>query len=71
MVEIGRDEDAGVEAGDTGAGQRLADPLVLNARFLAIASTMGTGLSEADIRRAAEIVRQLSDDAKGRSERLP
>jgi hypothetical protein len=27
----------------------------LNARFLAIASTMGVGLSEADIRRTTEI----------------
>jgi DNA-binding MarR family transcriptional regulator len=43
----------------------------LDARFLAIASTMGRGLSEADIRKTTEIVRQLSDDAKRRSERLP
>src|ERR1051326_2554179 len=42
----------------------------LNARFLAIASTMGTALSEANIRKATEIVRQLSDDVKARSERL-
>jgi len=42
----------------------------LNARFLAIASTMGVGLSEADIRRTTEIVRRLSDDAKARSEQL-
>jgi DNA-binding MarR family transcriptional regulator len=42
----------------------------LNARFLAIASTMGVALSEADIRRAIEIVRQLSDDVKARSARL-
>src|SRR5688572_9551616 len=42
----------------------------LNARFLAIASTMGVGLSEADIRRTTEIVRQLSDDVKAKSERL-
>lgn len=41
----------------------------LNARFLAIAATMGTGLGEGDIRRAAEIVRLLSDDVKARSER--
>jgi DNA-binding MarR family transcriptional regulator len=40
------------------------------ARFLAIASTMGAGLRETDIRRTTEIVRQLSDDAKARSERL-
>src|SRR5829696_5235198 len=42
----------------------------LSARFLSIASTMGIALSEAEIRRAAEIVRQLSDDVKARSERL-
>jgi DNA-binding MarR family transcriptional regulator len=42
----------------------------LSARFLAIASTMGGGLSEADILKATEIVRRLSDEAKGRSERL-
>ena len=43
---------------------------VLEARFLTIASTMGVGLSEGDIRRTTEIVRQLSGDAKARSERL-
>jgi DNA-binding MarR family transcriptional regulator len=32
----------------------------LTSRFLAIASTMGVGLSEGDIRRATAIVRQLS-----------
>jgi DNA-binding MarR family transcriptional regulator len=37
---------------------------VLNARFLAIASTMGVALSEADIRKTTEIVRRLSDEAK-------
>src|SRR5437762_2987878 len=42
----------------------------MNARLLVIASTMGVGLSEADIRRSAETVRQLSDDVKARSERL-
>jgi DNA-binding MarR family transcriptional regulator len=42
----------------------------LDARFLAIASTMGVPLSEGEIRKATEIVRQLSDDAKTRSERL-
>jgi DNA-binding MarR family transcriptional regulator len=42
----------------------------LNARFLAIASTMGVALSETDIRKTSEIVRQLSDDVKARSERL-
>jgi DNA-binding MarR family transcriptional regulator len=42
----------------------------LNARFLAVASTLGEALSEVDIRKTAEIVRQLSDDVKARSERL-
>jgi DNA-binding MarR family transcriptional regulator len=40
----------------------------LKTRFLAIASTMGVGLSEGDIRRTTEIVRQLSGDVKARSE---
>jgi DNA-binding MarR family transcriptional regulator len=39
-----------------------------NARFLAIASTMGVGLSEADIRKTAEIVGRLSKEARGHSE---
>ena len=38
----------------------------LNARFLMIASTMGAGLSEADIRKTTRIVRQLSDDVNAR-----
>jgi DNA-binding MarR family transcriptional regulator len=42
----------------------------LNARFLAIAATMGVALSEADICKATEIVRQLSDDVKARSDRV-
>ncbi|RWQ29611.1 MAG: MarR family transcriptional regulator [Mesorhizobium sp.] len=42
----------------------------LNAQLLAIASTMGVALGEADIRKTVEIVRQLSDDVKVRSERL-
>jgi len=42
----------------------------LEVRFLAIASTMGVDLTEADIRRTTEIVRQLSGDVKARSERL-
>jgi DNA-binding MarR family transcriptional regulator len=42
----------------------------MRARLLAIASTMGAALGEADIRTATEIVRQLSDDVKARSERL-
>lgn len=43
----------------------------LSARFLAITATMGADLSEADIRKTTEIVRRLSDEAKGRSERRP
>jgi DNA-binding MarR family transcriptional regulator len=42
----------------------------LSTRFLAVASTMGAALSEADIRRTTEIVQRLSDDVKARSERL-
>ena len=42
----------------------------LNARFLTIASTMGGNLSEEDIRRTTVTVRQLSVDARVRSERL-
>ena len=42
----------------------------MNVRLLAIASTMGVALSEADIRRTSEIVRRLSDEVKARSERL-
>jgi DNA-binding MarR family transcriptional regulator len=42
----------------------------LNARFLAIAATMGVALSEADIRETSATVRQLSDEVKVRSERL-
>ena len=42
----------------------------LKARFLAIASTMGVGLREGDIRRTTEFVRQLSGDVKARSEPL-
>ena len=45
--------------------QKLSD------RFLAIASTMGAGLSEAQIRNTIAVVRQISDDAKVRSERQP
>jgi DNA-binding MarR family transcriptional regulator len=43
----------------------------LSARFLAITSTMGADLSEADIRKTVEIVRRLSDEAKGSLEQLP
>ena len=42
----------------------------LHARFLAIASTMGVGLREADIRKTVEIVRRLSDELKGRAKQL-
>ena len=41
----------------------------LDARLLSIASTMGSTLSEADIRNTTEIVRHLSNDVKTRSER--
>jgi DNA-binding MarR family transcriptional regulator len=43
---------------------------VLNARFLALASTMGVDVGEADIRKTVEIVRRLSDEVKGRWEGL-
>jgi DNA-binding MarR family transcriptional regulator len=36
-------------------------------RFLAIASSMGAELAEADIRKSTEILRRLSEEAKGRS----
>jgi DNA-binding MarR family transcriptional regulator len=39
----------------------------MSTRFLSIASTMGGGLREAEIRNAIEIVRQISDEARGRS----
>ena len=38
----------------------------LSARFLAITSTMGEELTEEEIRKAIEIVRQLSEEVKGR-----
>jgi hypothetical protein len=38
----------------------------MNARFLAIASTMGIALSEAEIRKTSEIVRQLREEVKTR-----
>src|SRR5262245_13499641 len=41
----------------------------LDAKLLVIASTMGVALSEADIQKTIEIVRRLSDEVKGRSER--
>jgi DNA-binding MarR family transcriptional regulator len=40
----------------------------LNEHLIAIASTMGAGLSEADIRSTTAVVRQLSHDVKTRSE---
>jgi DNA-binding MarR family transcriptional regulator len=40
----------------------------LNARFLAIASTLGVGLNEAEIRRTRQIVQRLSDEVNARSE---
>lgn len=43
----------------------------LNARLLVIASTMGSALSEAEVRKTIESVRQLSYDLKARSDRLP
>jgi DNA-binding MarR family transcriptional regulator len=42
----------------------------MNVRLLSIAATMGVALGEPDIRKTTEIVRQLSDDVKARSERL-
>jgi DNA-binding MarR family transcriptional regulator len=39
----------------------------MNARFLAIASTIGATLSEAEIARTIEVVRQLSHEVKERS----
>ncbi|HWK67344.1 MAG TPA: MarR family transcriptional regulator [Rhizobiaceae bacterium] len=43
----------------------------LDARLLAIASTVGAALGETDIRGSTEIVRVLSGDVKARLERLP
>jgi DNA-binding MarR family transcriptional regulator len=37
----------------------------MSARFLAIGSTMGAGLSAADIRKTIEVVRRLSEETKG------
>lgn len=42
----------------------------LNTRLLAMAATMGTAFSEAEVRRTTEIVRQLSHDVKARAERV-
>lgn len=38
----------------------------MSVRYLALASTMGTGLGEAEVRAASEVVRRLSDEAKER-----
>jgi DNA-binding MarR family transcriptional regulator len=40
----------------------------LGARLLAIAATMGEGLSEAELRRTTEAVRRLGAEAKARAE---
>lgn len=40
----------------------------LDEQLIAIGSTMGVGLSEADVRGTTAIVRQLSDEVKTRSE---
>ena len=42
----------------------------MNAELLAIAATLAAPLGEAEIRRTTEIVRQLSDDVKGRTKRI-
>ena len=41
----------------------------LNTRLLSIAATMAGALGEVEIRKATEVVRQLSGDVKARSER--
>ncbi len=43
----------------------------LDAKLLVMASTMGEGLGEADIRRTVEIVRRLSEDVKEPPASLP
>lgn len=42
----------------------------MNARFLAMAATMGSDLSVAGVRAATEIVRRVSIEAEGHAERL-
>jgi DNA-binding MarR family transcriptional regulator len=42
----------------------------LNVELLTIASTLGVGISERDIRKASESVRLLSNELKGHPERL-
>jgi DNA-binding MarR family transcriptional regulator len=41
----------------------------MNSQFLTMASTMGTALSDADIRKALGVVRRLSEDVKATTER--
>ena len=41
----------------------------LSTRLLSIASTLGVALSEADIRKTSEIVRELGEEVRTRSER--
>jgi DNA-binding MarR family transcriptional regulator len=43
----------------------------LDSRLKAIAATMGAALSEADIRSASRVVRQLGDETKDRADRMP
>jgi DNA-binding MarR family transcriptional regulator len=43
----------------------------LDARLLSIASTLGVALTEADIRNTIEVLRQLSEDVRVRTGRLP
>lgn len=45
--------------------------LDMNAALLAIASTMGAELSEADVLGTTRVIRQLIDDVRMRAERLP
>ena len=40
----------------------------MNVSLMAIASTLGTDLSEGDLRTSKEVVRRLSDEMRGRSE---
>src|SRR5215204_6134701 len=42
----------------------------LNVELLSIASTLGVGMSERDIRKASQSVRRLSNELKGHPERL-
>ena len=51
-------------------GEGTARYYEFNTRLLLVASTTGLSIGEADIHKAIEIVRLLSDDVKARSERL-